>query len=305
MKKLWTKVLFLILIIWAATAVITSIIDSKETTQPVMAVEEKPRAFKLLLENIDNLPNPKLKSASAILIDLDEGEVLMSKNITEVRPIASLTKLVTAIVFLNTLPNMSQMMTVTREDKEGAGRSRLYSGESVSLYDLFNLMLICSDNAAARVVARSTGMDDEEFAARMNEYALGLDLEYTHFSDPTGLDPCNVSTAAECSIILKTALDNVLIKEVMSRRNYSFKPVNGKRTYTVHNTNRMLFGREDIIGGKTGYIYESGYCLALGFEINDGRKLGAVVLGAPTSGTRFRDAARMLAGMNSAQHAVN
>ena len=305
MKKLWIGIIFVVLLIWAISAVISAMLNPENSSPPVVAESEPPRDFKLVMEVLDRNPSPGIRSASAIVVDLADGRVLLSKNESEIRPIASLTKLATALVFLKTSPNFFQTMTVTREDKEGAGRSRLYTGETVTLNDLFHLMLICSDNVAARVIGRSSGLFPEKFVGRMNEFASSLDLEQTHFADPTGLDPGNVSTAAECSIIFKTALEDGLIREVMSKRSYSFKPINGKRIYMIHNTNRMLFGRDDIICGKTGYISESGYCLALGVECEGGRELAAVVLGAPTSGTRFRDAARLLTSINASSRAAD
>jgi D-alanyl-D-alanine endopeptidase (penicillin-binding protein 7) len=169
----------------------------------------------------------------------------------------------------------------------------LYSNTRATLDDIFHLMLICSDNVAARVIAKSTGLSPDEYAEEMNRLALSLGLKQTHFIEPTGLDPGNVSTAAEVSILLKKALEKPKIREVMAKKDFTFRAVNGRRTYVVRNTNRLLFGRHDVIGGKTGYICEAGYCLALGFN-GKGKKLGAVLLGAPSSGCRFRDAARLL-----------
>jgi D-alanyl-D-alanine endopeptidase (penicillin-binding protein 7) len=234
-----------------------------------------------------------------MVFDLNSGEILLHKNEDSVRAIASLTKLVTAQVFLDSKTDLLKTETVMKADRDGAGRSRLRIGANVRLIDLFHLMLICSDNVAARIVSRSTGLDSAEFVDKMNRYAISLGLKHTRFADPTGLDANNVSTAAECSIIFKAALDKSLIAEVVAKKDYSFTPVNSKRACVVHNTNRLLYGRQDIIGGKTGFIFEAGYCLALGAETQSGRKLGAILLGAPSSGCRFRDAARLLASVDN------
>ncbi len=295
MKKFWKKILFYVLAIWTVTAVYTAIANNRRSES--IRFQEKPATFQLLLDSVNPSKLPKISAKSAILVDLDSGNVLMKKDELETRPIASLTKLATALVFLNTAPDFLKVETVTQEDREGAGRSRLYKGEKVTVYDLFHLMLICSDNVAARVVARSTGMTTEQFVAKMNELASSLNLANTHFADPTGLDPNNVSTAAELAIIFKSALEQNFIAEAISKKNFSYRAVNGERLFTIYNTNRLLFGRNEIIGGKTGYIKESGYCLALGIEDVDGRKLAAVLLGAPTSGYRFRDAAKLMASV--------
>jgi D-alanyl-D-alanine endopeptidase (penicillin-binding protein 7) len=299
-KKFLIKVLFFLVVIWAVTALIAAVTANKQLAIIGGQPQAKPPVFRLVMDSLITYPNPKIRSESAIAVDFDDGRILMRKNEWDVRPIASLTKLATAMVLLNTAPDMSEIITITREDREGAGRSRLYSGSQVTLSDAFNLMLICSDNVAARVVSRSCGMTEEQFVGRMNELAKRMNLIHTHFEEPTGLDPCNVSTAAECSVLLKCALDNDLIREVMARKDFSFKPLNRKRAYTVNNTNRLLFGRQDIIGGKTGYICESGYCLALCAKQGE-RSLAMVVLGAPTSGTRFRDATRILTSISGGQ----
>jgi D-alanyl-D-alanine endopeptidase (penicillin-binding protein 7) len=298
MKKHWRKVLVIILVVWAVSAAFSYMSVTNKPNFFKFKSSEKPKLFKLSYNDTVSTNCPKIRTESAIVIDLSDGKVLLRKNEDLVRSIASLTKLATALVFLGTNPDMTDTATVTKEDREGAGRSRTFVGEKIMLSDLFHLMLICSDNVAARVVARSTGLDSTAFVARMNELALSMKLTQTHFSDPTGLDPGNVSTAAEISIIFKTALDKKIIRDIVSKKEYVFKPVNGRRVYTIQNTNHLLFGRDNIIGGKTGYICEAGYCLAFGFEQGKGKELGAILLGAPTSGTRFRDASRLLSSIS-------
>jgi D-alanyl-D-alanine endopeptidase (penicillin-binding protein 7) len=219
---------------------------------------------------------------------------LTSKNENDPRSIASLTKLVTALVFLRTNPDLLEIATVTSEDRRNAGRTRLYSGMKLTLFDLFHLMLISSDNVAARVIARSTGYSNQEFVEKMNEFASELHLSRTRFADPTGLDSGNISTASEFAVIFQEALKSDLISEVISKRFHTYKALNNDRQYVAYNTNRFLYNRKEVFGGKTGYIRDSGYCLALGFK-NDGRRLAAVILGAPSNGYRYRDAARLVA----------
>jgi serine-type D-Ala-D-Ala endopeptidase (penicillin-binding protein 7) len=300
MKRHWRKILVLVLVVWAISAAFSYISTSSIKLFASNSKEmERPKPFQLSYDDSTSTRNPKIRTESAIVVDLSDGKVLLRKNEDSVRSIASLTKLATAIVFVNTNPNLDSVVTVTKEDREGTGRSHTFVGEQIALHDLFHLMLICSDNVAARVVARSTGLDSAQFIEKMNELAISLNLSHTHYADPTGLDPGNVSTAAECAVIFKTALDKSQIREIIAKRDYSFKPVNGRRLYTIHNTNHMLFGRQDIIGGKTGYICEAGYCLALGFELSKGKELAAVLLGAPSSGCRFRDASRLLSSISS------
>jgi D-alanyl-D-alanine endopeptidase (penicillin-binding protein 7) len=304
MKKIFLRILILLLVVWVGSVGVAVLLGAKHDDTPDTSREGQapPKAFELVRDVKTLHSVPKIRTESAIVIDLESGNIILSKNEETIRSIASLTKLATALVFLGTSPDMQKIETSTAEDHIGAGRSRLRTGSKASLNDIFHLMLICSDNVAARIVARSTGLDSAQFVAKMNKMAISLKLLHTHFADPTGLDPANVSTAAELAILFKTALDQSFISQVVSKKEYTFKPLSSKRTYTIHNTNHMLFGRQDIIGGKTGYICESGYCLALGID-NGGRKLAAVLLGAPTSGTRFRDAARLISSLSMPKRA--
>jgi D-alanyl-D-alanine endopeptidase (penicillin-binding protein 7) len=295
MRKLSKKILFYLLAIWAVSAAYSTIANTRRVS--TIRFEDEPGIIETVWEKIDPSSGAGLKSKSAIVIDLDSGDFLAGKNEAKVRPIASLTKLATAIVFLRTLPDLSGAEIVTPEDRKAAGRTRLYAGEKLNLFDLFNLMLISSDNVAARVLARSTGLGRDGFIEKMNELALKLNLEQTRFTDPTGLDAGNVSTASELALLFRTALEFDLIAEAISRKSYTYRALNSNREYTVYNTNRLLYGRHDVIGGKTGHIRDSGYCLALGIENDDGRRLGAIILGAPTNNYRYRDAHRLLASV--------
>ncbi len=297
MKKFSNKLLFYTLAIWTISAIYAGISSSRKATTIVF--DDNPSVFELVWESIDPTPGPKIRSKSAILIDLDTGEVIAGKNEDKVRPIASLTKLVTAMVFLKTAPDLFKIETVTRDDRRGAGRSRLYVGEKLTLYDLFHLTLVSSDNVAARILARTTGFTREEFVENMNRVAADLNLEDTRFIEPTGLDRENVSTASEFAVIFKDALDFERIREAIGKKNHTYKALNSDRQYVAYNTNRLLYGGKDIIGGKTGYIRSSGYCLALGVIDDDGRRLGAVLLGAPSNNYRYRDAYRLLASADN------
>ncbi len=292
MNRFSKKILFYVLAIWTISAIYSAVANTHRAS--TIRFEDKPGLFELLLDTIDSGSGRRLKSKSAILIDLGNGEVIARKNEGKVCSIASLTKLATAIVYLRTAPDFFEVETVTAEDRLGAGRSRLYAGEKLTRFDLFHLMLISSDNAAARVLARASGFSREEFAGKMNELASELGLANTRFIEPTGLDNGNVSTASEMAVLFKAALEYNFITDVISQKNHTYKPIDSDRQYVAYNTNRLLYGRDDIIGGKTGYIRQSGYCLALGVEI-DGRDVAAIILGAPSNNYRYRDAARLLA----------
>jgi D-alanyl-D-alanine endopeptidase (penicillin-binding protein 7) len=225
------------------------------------------------------------------VIDPLTDEVLYEKNAASSVPIASLSKLMTVRVFLEQLPDLDRMVEVTQAELQGAGRSQLRNHERIALRDLLHMSVMCSDNAATRVLVRESGLSPEDFLARMNRSAIELGLARTRFVEFTGLDERNVSTAADCARLLRADAGNPVIQEIMTTRTYEFR--SATRPHTIANTNRLLYGRYDVRGGKTGFIVEAGYCLATWIH-SQGRDLIAVVLGAPTAATRFADVARLV-----------
>lgn len=228
---------------------------------------------------------------NAILVDPRTGEVLFAKNAQRQVPIASLTKLMTALVFLEQKPNLRREAEVHAEDMSGAGRTQLRLNESVALGDLLHMSLMCSDNVATRVLARSAGLESDVFVARMNRKAHELGLEETHFVEFTGLDERNVSSASDVARLLHAAAHDPTIQNITTTREYAFRTT--RRDHVFRNTNRLLYGRWSVLGGKTGFISEAGYCYATWVR-EYGRDLIAVVLGAPTEATRFADAVRLI-----------
>jgi len=228
---------------------------------------------------------------NAILLDPTTGEVLFEKNSSRSVPIASLTKLMTAMVFLEQKPDLAREVEVTLTEISGAGHSQLRRGEHVPLGQLLHMSLMCSDNCATRVIARESGLPAADFIARMNRKAVELGLTGTRFTEFTGLDEHNVSTASDVARLLHAAANESLIADITTTRSYAFRTQ--RRAHAISNTNRLLYGRYEILGGKTGFILEAGYCFATWVRA-DGRDLIAVVLGAPTNATRFADAVRLI-----------
>jgi D-alanyl-D-alanine endopeptidase (penicillin-binding protein 7) len=232
---------------------------------------------------------------NAILIDPSTGEVLFAKNAASSVPIASLTKLMTALVFLEQKPALDRYAEVTPADLSGAGHTQLRGGEKVALGDLLHMSLMCSDNVATRIVAREAGLAPDAFVARMNTKAGELGLSGSHFVEFTGLDERNVASAADVARLLHAAAHEPLIQQITTTREYEFRTE--RRVHALRNTDRLLYGRYDVLGGKTGFINEAGYCFATWVRLQ-GRDLIAVVLGAPTMATRFADAVRLLQKTN-------
>ena len=236
-------------------------------------------------------PEGGVYARNAILLDPLTGEVLFEKNASRSVPIASLSKLMTALVFLEQKPNLDKEVTVRADELAGAGHTQLRRGEVVPLGELLHMSLMCSDNCATRVIALESGLAPDEFIARMNTKSIELGLTGTRFVEFTGLNEHNVSTAADIARLLHAAANEPLIAEITTTRSYDFHTA--RRWHTIGNTNRLLYGRYEVLGGKTGFIREAGYCFATWVRAQ-GRDLIAVVLGAPTNATRFADAVRLI-----------
>ncbi len=237
-------------------------------------------------------PDGVVWARHAVVVNPATGEVLFDKNSTTAVPIASLTKLMTALVFLEQNPDLARKAEVTRVEIHGGGHTRLRSRERVSLGDLLHMSLMCSDNVATQVMVREAGISSPDFLARMNRKAIELGLSRTRFVEFTGLDERNVSTAADCARLLRAATDQTLIQQIMTTRFHDFR--SATRLHRIVNTNRLLvYRRYDIRGGKTGFISQAGYCFATWIH-TESRDLIAVVLGAPTAATRFADVTRLV-----------
>jgi serine-type D-Ala-D-Ala endopeptidase (penicillin-binding protein 7) len=228
---------------------------------------------------------------NAVVLDPATGELLYEKDAGRTVPIASLSKLMTVLVFLEQDPDLSRMVEVTRAELSGAGRTQLLVRERVALGDLLHMSLMCSDNAATRVMVRESGLASEDFLARMNRRGVELGLARTRFVEFTGLDERNVASAADCARLLHAAARDHRIQDIMTKRTHYFR--SATRYHSLVNTNRLLYGRYEIRAGKTGFIDEAGYCLATWIH-TQGRDMIAVVLGAPTAATRFADVVRLV-----------
>ncbi len=248
------------------------------------------------------LPKDGVYSRHAFLFDPVSGEVLFEKNADRSVPIASITKLMTAMVFLEQNPGLDRQVVVTREDLYGGGRTQLLRRESVKLGDILHMALMCSDNVAARILARESGLSHEDFLARMNTKALEIGLTHSRFVEVTGLDARNVSTATDVAHMLQAACNQSTIRHICQTRSYDFRT--RRRAHYIPNTNRLLYSQYEVRGGKTGYISQAGYCFATWVRKDD-RDVIAVVLNAPTAATRFADVRRMLKRISATTTASN
>ena len=230
---------------------------------------------------------PDIRAAAAIIFDPESGQVLWEENAQDKRSIASITKVMTALVFLEDNPDLTQQITVERGDVYAASTTYLRSNERITLDDVLHLTLIASDNAAARVLARVSHGGTAPFIERMNEKAVELGLESTTFADPSGLNPANVSSAYDLSRLISFASANETIAPIMRTASYTART--SRRAINIRNTNHLVRGGEvDVLGGKTGFITKAGYCLATLLRLpQSNHQVAVVVLGAGSNNGRF------------------
>ncbi len=231
-------------------------------------------------------------SRAALVMDATTGEILFEKNAASPLPVASLTKLMTDIVFLETDPNLDQPVTIERDDVVGMGKTQLRSGEIVTVHDLLYHSLMSSDNAATEALVRASGVPRDEYVERMNRKAAVLGLPNTHFVEFTGLDPANLSSASDIAQLLKYVSNQSLIAEITSAPEYTYR--SSRRLHHLVNSNRLArYGQLDVKSGKTGFIQSAGYCVAT--WVREGsRDLITVVLGAPSKQARFNETRRLV-----------
>jgi D-alanyl-D-alanine endopeptidase (penicillin-binding protein 7) len=230
---------------------------------------------------------PDLRAEAAIIYSPETGKVLWEENAQDQRSIASITKIMTAAVFLEDDPDLTRDVVVQRVDVLRASTTYLRAGYKVTNNDLLHLLLIASDNAAARALARISPYGSQGFIVRMNEKAAELGLTNTHYADPSGLLSENVSTAYDMARLITHVASDPRIAQIMQKQHHSVHA--GRRTINIHSTNQLVMnGDVDVLGGKTGFIRKAGYCLATLLRLpQGGPQVAVVVLGARSNAGRF------------------
>jgi D-alanyl-D-alanine endopeptidase (penicillin-binding protein 7) len=232
---------------------------------------------------------PDLRAAAAIIYDPETNQVLWEENAQSQRSIASITKMMTAVVFMEDDPDLTQPVAIERSDVFQASTTHLHANDHVTTDDLLHLLLIASDNAAARALARVSPYGTQGFIERMNEKAAELGLETTQYADPSGLLSENVSSAYDLARLIAHVSADDRIASIMRTPQYTVH--SGRREITFHSTNHLL-GRSDVDvrAGKTGFISKSGYCLATLLRLpQSDQQVAVVVLGARSNAGRFME----------------
>ncbi len=240
--------------------------------------------------------NHPLSAAAALIVDENSGAVLFQRQSTTTRPLASITKLMTALV-LRDLPLEWNTSTVVAKADVDSSSHQLRVGDKLSLSDLWNVALVGSSNSAISALVRSCGVSSTEFIEAMNKKALALGMTSAHFTDPTGLDAGNCASAEDIITLLRAALRTDVIRKTLQEQSYVIRPGASKETRRVWSTNWLLtkwvpskFG-QDFVVGKTGYIADSLYNFAARFTRPDSSQaVYVVVLGADSNESRFTEA---------------
>ncbi|MGI6072914.1 MAG: serine hydrolase [Lachnospiraceae bacterium] len=244
---------------------------------------------------------PEIDCGSAVMLEVNTEAVLFSKSPDRRRYPASITKLLTCLLALE---NCSLNETVTFSQaavdiEEGASNIGAVAGEEMSMKDVLYALMLPSGNECANAVAEHVAGSVENFAEMMNARAAELGCTDSHFTNPHGLyDENHYSTAADIAIIAKTAFNNSAFCEIISHSSYTISPTNKSDARTVENTHAMIIPNSSyyydaVVGGKTGYLPESGRCLVTLAKQN-GLTLVVVCLFSPTYSGVFPDTQELL-----------
>ncbi len=239
---------------------------------------------------------PSVAGTEYYVMDQGTGTVLASKNSAAATSIASLTKLMTAMVVLDTNPDLTKTVTYSKADVTSYAYLRVNVGDKLTVKDLLFSMIVGSANNAATALVRSTGMTRPQFVAAMNAKATVLGMTSTHFVDVNGLDPNNVSSAADVAIMAGHAFhDYPTLRKAAVATSYVFTTINTKVKHTLLTTDKNLLksGSLVITGGKTGFLNEAQYTYAMRVKNTQGAQVIVVILGSPTTTQRFADAVKL------------
>lgn len=262
--------------------------------EPTQLPESKPRPTIPLAKDKTEFDG-QITAASALVIDDKTDTVLYAKNSEEVRPLASITKLMSSLVLMNMPIDWASSTVICKDDCEPSNHT-IGVGEKYTLDDLLHVALIGSVNTAISALARASGVTAENFVLLMNKKAQSLNLTAAKFVEPTGLDAGNVATATDVAKILKEALKYNKIYETMRVGEYYAQPLNKDKVHRVWSTNLLLtdwipndFQSGDIVG-KTGFIGDSKYNFTVRITDKSGHAIRIVVLGSESSESRFNEA---------------
>lgn len=237
---------------------------------------------------------PDLRSASALVLDAS-GNVIYGKDVDTVRPIASITKLMTAMVVLDAGLDLDEKISVTEDDRDRwrATGSRLAYGATLTRREMLLLALVSSENRAAAALGRNYPGGTKAFVRQMNAKAAELGMTHSRFADAAGLRSENQSTARDLGRMISAAQQYDLIHEASTTWRLEVRPFRNRGPLSYVNTNRLLKNETwDIALSKTGYINEAGRCLVMQASI-EGEPVSIVLLNSFGKLTPYGDSNRL------------
>ncbi len=265
-----------------------------------VSVNSSPQKSVQIVDTRNYSNQPSVNARAALVMDAQTGEVLYSKNSNTALPIASITKLMTAVVTADARLNMSEEITLQQIDFAGAGgknsSSTLKVGDTMNRAEMLLVALMKSENPAAAALARTYPGGRPAFVAAMNAKARQLGMTSTHYYESTGLDPRNVASARDLGILVSTAYQYGLIRQFSTTPHYDFNL--GYRVLKSNNTNALVRnGGWNINISKTGYINEAGRCVVMHAVVNN-RPAAVVLLGASSTQARNNDATELFSWLS-------
>ncbi len=239
---------------------------------------------------------PRLRSSSAFVFDVDKGQVLLERNADYIQPVASLTKLVSALALASTDHDLDREICINAEHyptRSGAW-SKLSTDDCISGWDALGAALVSSDNRGAYALASAGGLGLDDFVERMNLVSAQLGMDMSSWTEPSGLEDENLSTARDLARATLAVADHPVMGTVASSGSWDVH-YDRRPTRRVFSTNRLA-GRRDIQieAAKTGYTDTAHYCYSTALTTREGRRLVITLLGANRSRDRYADVARIL-----------
>ena len=277
--------------------IVPTIVEDQEQTFEWRVLEHLRSEFDTPLK-LDNEKGPDTDIRSGIIMDVNTQQILWQKNPDMVVPIASITKLMTALTWLEHQPSagLDHVHTFAPEEDTPNGKElNLSHGEQLRAFDLLRSSIVGSDNDTALALAHSSDYSDAEYVEFMNKKAESLSMTNTTFVDQTGLSQHNVSTPLDVARLAREAFSKRSIQEPAQMTSHVQETVDTGKLTRVFTTNRLLYDDDlEVTAGKTGYIPEAGYCVVV--QVRDpqsGREIIVVVLGVDTDQGRFDEAKKL------------
>jgi len=246
-----------------------------------------------------------IQSKAALVLNSVDKKVLWSKAESTKVPLASLTKLIAIKVFLDTKPDMNKIVSYSVADEQKnalyalpaeSARLRLVDNDQLPIKDFVNASLIGSTNNTVETLVRISGLSREAFIKRMNTKVVQWGATRTSFIEPTGLSPKNITTPKDYAIIARQVFLDSVIAEASVSPSYSLTTVNTKKSFTFKNTNTLAREKDSpILGSKTGYTDEAGYCLATKWPTSKDKNIIVVLFGAPNHKASVEDTKKLVA----------